>query len=192
MEWPKDLPWFRLQQWYFYGVATFFSYGRFLKAKLARSVASHATAGSGVASLGLGNVGMFLLAHHSMMSYLGWMCGFVLFVLSLRKRRYVYQFGQFAWTHMIVATVLMQSSCFVANVLEGLIWLYFPSSSSSSTTSRRTCAVFSSAARRSLKSRRRKPGRVSSARSCSRSSPRHSSRARCRRRRGLRARRRTT
>ena len=126
MEWPKDLPWFRLQQWYFYGVATFFSYGRFLKAKLARSVASHATAGSGVASLGLGNVGMFLLAHHSMMSYLGWMCGFVLFVLSLRKRRYVYQFGQFAWTHMIVATVLMQSSCFVANVLEGLIWFVFP------------------------------------------------------------------
>ena len=69
---------------------------------------------------------MFLLAHHSMMSYLGWMCGFVLFVLSLRKRRYVYQFGQFAWTHMIVATVLMQSSCFVANVLEGLIWFVFP------------------------------------------------------------------
>ena len=126
MEWPKDLPWFRLQQWYFYGVATFFSYGRFLKAKLARSVASHATAGSGVASLGLRHVGMFLLAHHSMMSYLGWMCGFVLFVLSLRKRRYVYQFGQFAWTHMIVATVLMQSSCFVANVLEGLIWFVFP------------------------------------------------------------------
>jgi len=52
--------------------------------------------------------------------------GFVLFVLSLRKGLYVYQFGQFAWTHMIIVTVLMQSSCFVANVFEGLIWFVFP------------------------------------------------------------------
>ena len=54
------------------------------------------------------------------------MFGFVLFVLSLRKGLYVYQFGQFAWTHMIIATVLMQSSCFVGNVLEGLIWFVYP------------------------------------------------------------------
>ena len=54
------------------------------------------------------------------------MFGFILFVLSLRKGLYVYQFGQFAWTHMIIATVLMQSSCFVGNVLEGLIWFVYP------------------------------------------------------------------
>ena len=113
----KDLPWFRLQQWYFYGTAVFFSYGRFLKAKVATQIAGDPNAGA---------VGLFLLAHHSLMSYLGWIFGFVLFVLSLRKGLYVYQFGQFAWTHMIIATVLMQSSCFVANVLEGLIWFVFP------------------------------------------------------------------
>ena len=55
------------------------------------------------------------------------MVGLVLFVLSLRSRGlYLYQFGQFAWTHMIIVTILMQSSCFVANVLEGMIWFVFP------------------------------------------------------------------
>jgi phosphatidate cytidylyltransferase len=116
----KDLPWFRVQQWYFYGTAVFFTYGRFLKAKVATQIASDA---NGSSALGLS---WFLVAHHSLMSYLGWMFGFVLFVLSLRKGLYVYQFGQFAWTHMIIATVLLQSSCFVANVLDGLIWFVFP------------------------------------------------------------------
>ena len=27
---------------------------------------------------------------------------------------------------MIIVTILMQSSCFVANVLEGMIWFVFP------------------------------------------------------------------
>ena len=112
----KDLPWFRLQQWYFYGVAVFFTYGRFLKTKMAASVATEPG----------GGFGLSFLAHHSLISYLGWMFGFILFVLSLRKGLYVYQFGQFAWTHMIIATVLMQSSCFVGNVLEGLIWFVYP------------------------------------------------------------------
>ena len=112
----KDLPWFRLQQWYFYGAAVFFTYGRFLKAKMAQGMGD---------AVGGGEI-VWLLAHHSLISYLGWMFGFVLFVLSLRKGLYVYQFGQFAWTHMIIATVLIQSSCFVGNVLEGLIWFVFP------------------------------------------------------------------
>ena len=50
----------------------------------------------------------------------------MLFVLSLRKGLYLYQFGQFAWTHMIIAAVIVQSSCLVGNVLEGLIWFVFP------------------------------------------------------------------
>ena len=118
----KDLPWFRLQQWYFYGTAVFFTYGKFLKAKMATQIASDPASYSDA----IRAFGLFFLAHHSLMSYLVWMFGFVLFVLSLRKGLYVYQFGQFAWTHMIIATVLLQSSCFVANVLDGLIWFVFP------------------------------------------------------------------
>ena len=121
----QDLPWFRLQQWYFYGSAVFFSYGRFLKAKVATQMMASARDAARPTSAARA-FGWWLASHHSLMSYLGWMFGFVLFVLSLRKGLYVYQFGQFAWTHMIIATVLMQSSCFVANVFEGLIWFVFP------------------------------------------------------------------
>ena len=77
----KDLPWFRLQQWYFYGAAVFFTYGRFLKAKMAQGMGD---------AVGGGEI-VWLLAHHSLISYLGWMFGFVLFVLSLRKGLYVYR-----------------------------------------------------------------------------------------------------
>ena len=116
----KDVPWFRLQQWYFYGTAVFFTYGRFLKHKWLESSIVKAPER-------LGAFGLFMFAHHSFISYIGWMVGLVLFVLSLRSRGlYLYQFGQFAWTHMIIVTILMQSSCFVANVLEGMIWFVFP------------------------------------------------------------------
>lgn len=49
-----------------------------------------------------------------------------MFVLSLRKRMYLYQFGQYAWTHMILLTVFVPSSFFVSNTFEGLIWLLLP------------------------------------------------------------------
>ena len=110
----KDLPWFRLQQWYFYGATVFFTYGRFLKAKMAQGMGDAVGGGEIVCS-----------SRTTPSSATSVMFGFVLFVLSLRKGLYVYQFGQFAWTHMIIATVLIQSSCFVGNVLEGLIWFVF-------------------------------------------------------------------
>ena len=40
----------------------------------------------------------------------------------------MYQFGQFAWTHMILLIILLQSTCFIRNIMEGLIWFVLPSS----------------------------------------------------------------
>jgi hypothetical protein len=48
--------------------------------------------------------------------------------LPTQKKSYMYQFGQFAWTHMILLVILLQSSFFVANIMEGLIWFVLPSS----------------------------------------------------------------
>lgn len=48
------------------------------------------------------------------------------FVLSLRKSRYMYQFGQYAWTHMILLVTTVPSSFFVANVFSGIIWYVLP------------------------------------------------------------------
>jgi phosphatidate cytidylyltransferase len=54
--------------------------------------------------------------------------GFVWFILTLKKGMYQYQFGQYAWTHMILFVVFAQSSFTVANIFEGIIWFLLPAS----------------------------------------------------------------
>ena len=54
--------------------------------------------------------------------------GFVAFVLELKKHQYIAQFGQFAWTHMILLCVFIPSSFFVSNIFDGLIWFLLPCS----------------------------------------------------------------
>eukprot|EP00803_Ostreobium_quekettii_P005914 evm.model.scf_59.15 EVM.evm.TU.scf_59.15 scf_59:112101-113438(-) len=39
---------------------------------------------------------------------------------------YLYQFGQYAWTHMILLVVFVPSSFFVSNIFEGIIWFLLP------------------------------------------------------------------
>ncbi len=41
-----------------------------------------------------------------------------MFVLSLRRKMYLYQFTQYAWTHMIVLVVIMPTSFFVSNIFQ--------------------------------------------------------------------------
>ena len=92
------------------------------------------------------------MRHHTIVSYGLYTLGFLLFVMSLQKQTLLYQvrplvpllivqawagpdpcrplvpqFGQFAWTHMILLVVLAQSSFFVANIMQGLIWFVLPS-----------------------------------------------------------------
>lgn len=57
------------------------------------------------------------------------MCaGWVAFILKLKKGYYLYQFGQFAWTHLILLFVFVPSSFFVANIFDGIIWFLLPCS----------------------------------------------------------------
>lgn len=41
---------------------------------------------------------------------------------------YLFQFGQYAWTHMILLVVFIPSSFFVSNIFDGLIWFLLPCS----------------------------------------------------------------
>ncbi|PSC67428.1 phosphatidate cytidylyltransferase [Micractinium conductrix] len=91
----RKLPGFRAQQWYFFCVATFWMYIRFIKNNLIVEITSSAR-----------------LAR--------------IFVLTLKKGRYTYQFGQYAWTHMILMVVFVPSSFFVSLLFEGLIWFLLP------------------------------------------------------------------
>ncbi|KAL6776365.1 PCT1 [Auxenochlorella protothecoides x Auxenochlorella symbiontica] len=113
----KKVPGFRAQQWYFFFVAAFYLYIRFIKKNLTIELTSSART---AAMFG------WLLRHHTIMSFSLYTAGFVLFVLTLKKGMYTYQFGQYAWTHMILMTIFFPSSFFVSNIFEGLIWFLLP------------------------------------------------------------------
>ena len=49
-----------------------------------------------------------------------------MFVLSLRKGHYKFQFAQFAWTHMVLMVVTLQIHLTMQNILDGLIWFFLP------------------------------------------------------------------
>lgn len=56
------------------------------------------------------------------------LAGFVSFVLKLEKGCYMYQFGNYAWTHLILLFVFIPSSFFVSNIFDGIIWFLLPCS----------------------------------------------------------------
>ena len=59
-------------------------------------------------------------------SFLAYMAGFVMFVLSLRKGMYRYQMGNFAWMAMTLIFIVAQGSVLTANMLRGMIWFLLP------------------------------------------------------------------
>ena len=54
--------------------------------------------------------------------------GFVFFVASLEKGHYKFQFTQFAWTHMALYMIVVQTHFIINNIFEGMIWLFLPAS----------------------------------------------------------------
>lgn len=113
----RKLPGFRAQQWYFYLVAALWVYVRFIKNNLMVEITSSARLAS---ILGL------VLRRHTLVCFSLYCAGFVSFVLTLRKGMYTYQFGQYAWTHMILMVVFLPSSFFVSNLFDGIIWFLLP------------------------------------------------------------------
>uniref|UniRef100_A0A7S0R2F3 Phosphatidate cytidylyltransferase n=1 Tax=Chlamydomonas leiostraca TaxID=1034604 RepID=A0A7S0R2F3_9CHLO len=113
----RKLPGFRAQQYYFFFVALFYLYGRFIKNNLLIEISSTRL---------LAKLFSWVLRRHTLVSLSLYMGGFVAFVLSLKKGMYLYQFSQFAWTHTIVLVVIVPSSFLVANLFEGIIWWMLP------------------------------------------------------------------
>ncbi|RKP04175.1 hypothetical protein CXG81DRAFT_29101 [Caulochytrium protostelioides] len=69
-----------------------------------------------------------LATHHRFIAMSLYLAGFVAFVMSLRPGHYRSQFGQFAWTHMVLLLVVCQSHGVIRNTFEGLIWVVLPAS----------------------------------------------------------------
>ncbi|KAJ9689882.1 hypothetical protein PVL29_012512 [Vitis rotundifolia] len=115
----SHLPGFRLLNWHFFFTAMLFVYGRILSQRLVNTV----TPDKFLYQL-VGN----LIKYHMVTCYFLYIAGFMWFILSLKKKMYKYQFGQYAWTHMILIVVFTQSAFTVANIFEGIFWFLLPAS----------------------------------------------------------------
>ena len=117
----KVLPGFRIQQWYIFSVACFYMYGRLLHEIFIVELSSSQFSPSPLAKLFYSGL-WFVLKRHMLITYCLYLLGFVMSVLSLKKGMYMYQFGQYSWTITIILFVLVQTSFFVSNIFDGLIW----------------------------------------------------------------------
>lgn len=115
----RQLPGFRLLNWHFFFTAMIYVYGRFLSKQLVSTISSDRI---------LTQLFSGFIKYHMIICYFMYIAGFVWFILTLRKGNYQYQFGQYAWTHMILFVVFTQSSFTVANIFEGIIWFLLPAS----------------------------------------------------------------
>ena len=54
--------------------------------------------------------------------------GFFIFIRTLTKGYYRYQFRQFSYIHIIVLIFGVSSSLIVSNIFNGIFWFIFPAS----------------------------------------------------------------
>ncbi|EYU35701.1 hypothetical protein ABFS82_07G040600 [Erythranthe guttata] len=115
----RHLPGFWLLNWHFFFTAMLFVYGRILSQRLVNAVTMDKFLYKLVGRLN---------KYHMVTCYFLYITGFMWFILALKKKMYKYQFGQYAWTHMILIVVFTQSSFTVANIFEGIFWFLLPAS----------------------------------------------------------------
>ncbi|KAG8370332.1 hypothetical protein BUALT_Bualt14G0105800 [Buddleja alternifolia] len=115
----RRLPGFRILNWHFFFTAMLFVYGRILSQRLVNTVTTDKFLYKLVGRL---------IKYHMVTCYFSYIAGFMWFILTLKKKMYKYQFGQYAWTHMILIVVFTQSSFTVANIFEGIFWFLLPAS----------------------------------------------------------------
>lgn len=109
----RQLPWFRTLMWYFLGVSCYFLYGESISQYFKQHLMSDAFLAQ-------------LTVHHRFISYILYIAGLIAFTLNLKKNHYKFQFGQFAFTHMILLAAVFQSHFVIHNIMEGLIWFVMP------------------------------------------------------------------
>ena len=97
------LPSFRPLHWYWFTTAVFFTYGKVFD--------------------------YYFHVHtpyHTFLSFTMYCVGVLLFVWSLQRGYYKYQFESFAWVHLTLLLIVMQSTFVVVNMFHGLIWFILP------------------------------------------------------------------
>jgi len=109
----KKLPWFRVVNWYFLFAGIYYLYGEGIMNYFKFQLVKY-------------EFFQILLANHKFISFCIYCFGFVMFVMSLRKGYYQFQFIQFAWTHLILLFVVFQAHFLINNILQGIFWFFLP------------------------------------------------------------------
>lgn len=108
----KNLPWFRLFNWYSLFATFFFLYGEIFAEYFHNYIPQ--------------KVFSFLIRYHIGISYTLYIVGLCGFIISLKKGYYKYQFTQMAWTLMSLVFIVGQSHFVFKLIFEGLFWFVFP------------------------------------------------------------------
>ncbi|KAK9322326.1 cytidylyltransferase family-domain-containing protein [Lipomyces orientalis] len=111
----KKLPYGKIINWYFLATTIYFLYGESVVYYFKQVVL----------------VDYYLLpfaTHHRFISYMLYIIGFMIFVSSLEKGHYKFQFAQFAFTHVTLLLVVVQAHFIMNNIFAGLFWFCLPAS----------------------------------------------------------------
>lgn len=95
---------FRPLQWYWFWICIFFVYGELLQQYF----------------------NVRIVPYHTFISFILYILGVVVFVLTLKTGYYKYQFEMFAWVHLTLLLVVVQSTFIAVNMFQGMIWFTLP------------------------------------------------------------------
>lgn len=109
-----NLPLYRVLNWYFLLVATYFLYGD----NFYYYYPDYFTRGKALIDM--------LYGYHRISCFGLYVSGFVLFVLTLKKDYYQIQFGMFAWTHLTMFLLGTQAYLIMQNIFESPFWFLLP------------------------------------------------------------------
>ncbi|KAK9476299.1 cytidylyltransferase family-domain-containing protein [Lipomyces japonicus] len=112
---PKKLPYGKVINWYFLATTIYFLYGESVIYYFKQVVLVDAYL-------------IPLATHHRFISYMLYIFGFMIFVSSLEKGHYKFQFAQFAFTHVTLLLVVVQAHFIMNNIFSGLFWFFLPAS----------------------------------------------------------------
>jgi len=113
----KQLPLFFLLRWYIFFVTVLLGSRRFLA-----DVYDDMAENFGPLAYNL------MVRYNTFVTYILFVAGMLIFVLSLRKFTLRYQFHQMSWTIVVLLIVVVQACAMFANIYRGLIWFVMPQS----------------------------------------------------------------
>ena len=70
----------------------------------------------------------YALTYHNFISFALYIYCFLSFITHLKKGYYKYQFGQFAYIHIILIIFGTSASLIINNIFNGIIWFLLPAS----------------------------------------------------------------